>query len=185
MKRGIIITTSEATKPFLKDCLASLGTTYPVIVVGNNGYSDNIDVVNDWNGFELGGILRGMELFDEFIYLPDTVVIKDPTLFERCFEKKGGVEISPSFLSYIGKFDSEVCRSIGVPKVNSKREAVNEEFIWTRIYMKNDPDLHLLDDMLPLISDTYEMRHGRNNQVIENKYLIKYKGTWDMSQVPK
>ena len=107
IKRGIIITTSEATQQWFDDCFNSIKDLgYPVLVVVNAGEVDHegkkfesefmqsedgkfMVQVNNWNGFEMGGILRGTEHFDEFIHLMDTCVITNPEAIERMFEHNG------------------------------------------------------------------------------------------------
>lgn len=186
IKRGIVITTSEHTQPFFIDLIKSIQEVkYPIMVVGNNGYcGKGVDIVNDWNGFELGGILRGSQYFDEFVYLQDTVVIKDIKLFDIVFEHKGqSVEISKDFYSYIGKYVSKDIEKVGIPKVENKKEAVFHEISGFRpAYLRQSNPIKL-DSLLPIESGVFEEKHGRNNMVLESDYLIKYKGCWDISMI--
>lgn len=184
-RQGIVITTCEATKPFFLDLMESLkDVKYPIVVVGNSGYKEEgIDIVNDWNAFELGGILHGAKLFNEFVYLQDTVVIKDISLFDKCFKDNKGqsVAISQDFYSYIGKYITSQCGEI--PKTDNKRDAVFHELSGFRPQYVNRAKPVNLDEILPHTSDRFEERHGRKNMVLENKYMIKYKGTWSEEQI--
>ena len=116
--KGIVITTCEATKPFLDDLLHSLkDCKYTIIVVYNN---------SNVNYYESIGLQVGMNTFTDFIYLHDTVVIKDLALFDKLFEYDM-CSISPGYLMYLGKYNSTILRSAGLWLVQSKMEAVNME----------------------------------------------------------
>ena len=51
---------------------------------------------------------------------------------------------------------------------------------WTRTYHEAEPSAHLLfsDFTDRHARGRKEERYGRVNLVLENQYLIKYKGTW-------
>lgn len=187
IRRGIVITTSEATKEWLRDCLTSLaGCKYPVLIVSNGGYYPEskdltlpVDLaVNEWNGFELGGIARGAESFDEFIHLMDTCVVKDQGMFDAMFEYPHSVCLTPGFFSYLGKFKSDVLRAVGVPRIETKNEAVLKERWWTEDYLKLDPGYKVFQPELPVESTVFVERHNRKNMVLENDFIIKYKANW-------
>jgi hypothetical protein len=174
MRRGIVITTSEHTKDWLKDCLDSIPRGLCPVVVGNGGYFPEIAdqiVVNHWNGFELGGILRGKEIFDEFIHLMDSTIIKDHALFDKLFEIPGHVFLTQGGYHYMGKFVSNDLPEI--PIITTKEEAIAHELHWlggkARTYFNPD---------LPAHTGIFEEKHGRQNMVLENEYLIKYKATY-------
>lgn len=176
MYRGIIITTSKHTEKFLKDCLDSIPRKYCPLVVCNGGYyAEEADqlIVNDWNGFELGGILRGKEVFDEFIHIMDTTIIKDPSLFEKLFEMPGHVFLTKGGYHYMGKFVSKDLPEI--PKIEHKSDAIALELHW----LGDKPRTYFEPD-LPVHTDIFEEKHGRKNMVLENDYLIKYKATWSI-----
>lgn len=189
MKRGIVITTSEATKDFLADCLASLPQDYSVLLVGNGGYdpSEIIDdgmgldievVVNDWNGFELGGIKRGAERFDEFVHLMDTCVLKEPEVVDFMFSAEWSICFCRHFFSYLGKYQTKILKQIGIPKITTKEEAIECEHLWHRKYKQADPAVMVLQPELPIETDVFVEKYGRKNMVLENDFIIKYKGTW-------
>lgn len=168
MKRGIVITTHKSTEPFLNDLLISLrDCKYPIVIT----YNTNQD-----NQYEMRGLKLGMSLFDEFIYLQDTIEIKDQELFDILFSKKGMYSISPRFLMYIGKYDSKELMNYNLPSVSNKYEAVMGE-AWLR-----DNVLSECFDQTFIDGNNFEFKHGRKNMVLENKYLKKYKGTFTMEQ---
>ncbi len=182
--KGIVVTTSEYTKDWLLECLRSIPEEYSILVVGNGGYKPPMlpfgvqFVMNDWNGFELGGVLRGAEYFDEFILIMDTCVIKDKKMIDDMFDHKGGVYLCDGFFSYLGKYMSDVVERIGVPKINTKGEAVDMERNWNMLYLRNDPNAVQFNPSLPIHTDVFEEKHGRKNMILDNGFIIKYKGTW-------
>jgi hypothetical protein len=176
MRRGIVVTTSAHTSDWLMPCLESIGSKYPVLVVRNGGglpVEGYDTVINDWNGFELGGIARGAERFDEFVHLMDTCVIKDSSLFDRLFEIPGHVFLTEGGYHYMGKFVSDDLPFL--PIVSSKAEAISHELSWlngkARTYFKPD---------LPVHTHVFEEKNGRRNMVLENDFIIKWKATWSI-----
>lgn len=199
--RGIVITTSPNTKEWLHDCIASvIDSDYEILIVQNNrpDLADKTDtyeytftkdsgevvsiksVWNDWNGFELGGILRGAEYFDEFIHLMDTCVIKKPEMLEMMFDHDGGVHLCPDFFSYLGKYRSSVIEQIGVPKISTKEDAIRFEREWNAKYLKVDTQTKQFEPVLPIHTDVFEEKHGRKNMILNNGFIIKYKATWSL-----
>lgn len=128
-------------------------------------------VANDWNGFELGGILRGKEFFDEFVHLMDTTIIKNKQLFEDAFLKPGHVFFTQGGYHYMGKFVSDDLPMI--PKINTKAEAVAMELTW----LGNKPRTYFTPD-LPVHTDVFVEKYGRKNMVLENEFMKKFKATW-------
>jgi len=171
-KRGIVITTSEYTKDFLKPCLDSIKyVKYPILVVSNGGYKPDIDgislIINEQNLWELGGIQKGKENFDEFVHLMDTTLIKDISLFDRLFAINGNVVLTAGNFHYMGKF--ETAKLPNLPIVKSKDVAIMLEAHWLKYYREFRPDL-------PVQSDDFEIIHGQNRMRLENQYMIKWKG---------
>lgn len=189
-KRGIVITTSKHTEAFFDECIQSIKgkTKYPIMVVINDPESnksglflDNKDFkiyVNDWNGYEMGGIQRGAEVFDEFIHLMDTTVVKKPIMFDVMFAHDGSVALCRGFFSYLGKYVSEIVQKTGVPKVENKEQAIYHEHAWHKKYMANDPKATMFHPSLPVTTEVFEEKHGRTNMVLDNGLIVKYKGTW-------
>lgn len=186
MNKGIVISTSRHTSEFLNDCLNSLaGTKYPILVVENlcvafpNAIGLDISIVcNDWNGFELGGIRRGMERFDEFFYMPDTCVVKDLALIDYVFEQKESICLCDNFMSYIGKYRTETLKKAGVPKIHDKQMAVLMETYWCNTYLRLEPETKRIDPPIPVETDIFQEIHGEKRMVCGNESFIKYKGTY-------
>jgi hypothetical protein len=187
--KGIVISTSEHTKDWLSECVESMGHDIDVLIVGNDNYEPPINgprqsyMVNNWNGFELGAILRGSQVFDEFIYFPDTVVVKNTDALKEILKHDGSMILSPNFLSYIGKYESAIIKSIGIPKITTKLEAVDNEFSWTQKYMENCPDIAIFRDLIPVDTGVIKEKNGRDNMVNECWWAVKYKGTWSRDMI--
>jgi len=179
MKQGIIITTHDSTMPFYIDLIRSLeGCPYPIVTKKNT--------VMD-NGWEIGGLKLGSFLFDEFLYLHDTILIKNPSfivdVFER--EKHRSVSLFPKFNAYLGKYQSIHVRACELPDITTKAEAVHWETEFSKEYLKLCGPIVT---MFPEIdawrtSGVYREKHGRKNCVYENDSIVKYKGTWNRSMI--
>src|SRR3990167_2400775 len=184
MSKGIVIGTSEASKEFLKPLLNSIrDTKYDILVVSNGGYAPNISpydptvelVINEFNGWELAVISRGKERFDEFIHIHDTTLIKDISLFDKLFAIEGNVVLTKGNFHYMGKFVTKELPNL--PRVHDKTTAIMLEVRWLDgfNYTEFQPDL-------PVHSLVWEDIHGKNRMRLENEFMIKWKGTAQVSK---
>ena len=182
VKRGIVITTSEYTKDFLKPLLESIKEVkYPILVVSNGNYNpieiiksvlreDQVEmIINKQNRWELGGIQRGKEKFDEFVHIMDSTLIKDISMFDKLFEIDGNVVLTEGNFHFMGKYVS--AKLPNLPIVDSKDVAIMLEAHWLKYYREFKPNL-------PVESDDFETIHGQNRMRIENSMMIKWKGTY-------
>lgn len=164
--KGIVISTSTYSAPFFKDFMKSLKDhemRYPMHISFEG-------VTRPMGSFEIGAIKQGCELFDEFIFLHDTVVVKDPALFEKLFAIPGHVALTAGFYHYFGKYVSSDMPPF--PEVRDKEEAIKHELSWfTKPYSVFEPQL-------PHSSKEIVERHGRQNMKVENEFITKYKGTY-------
>lgn len=186
--KGIVVTTSHYTRDFLRDCLNSLeGCKYPILVVSNGGYNPNTYklpegydrkpaitdmIINDWNGWELGGIQRGKERFEEFVHIMDTCIVKDISLFDKLFEIEGNVALTKDHFHYMGKYVSKLLPNL--PRVHEKSVGILMETTWldkSKNYSEFTPDL-------PVHTDNFVTRYGQKRMRLENEYIIKDKGTF-------
>lgn len=175
--KGIVITTSEYTRDFLKPLLDSLkGIKYPVLIVSNGNYIPSGVwgwgfIVNEQNEWELGGIRQGAKRFKEFVHLMDTTLIKDISLFDKLFEIPGHVVLTKGNYHYMGKFVSKDLPN-PLPLTLDKEHAIQLEMSWlSKPYTEFEPDL-------PVHTDVFETIHGQHRMKLENKYMIKWKGTY-------
>ena len=204
MTQGIVITTSKSTEAFLNDLLPSLPTAWPILLVCNDNHipqvvrdaalPENTTVVyNDYNAWELGGVARGAEHFDEFVHLMDTCLIhkgifnhdipevhlEPEMLFRVMFGgSPGSCYLCRGFYSYLGKYRSEILRHVGIPRIETKQQAIHAEDNWNRAYLAADPAAWQFPSLLPISSNVFEEKHGRRNMVLTNGYMTKYKATW-------
>ena len=176
-----MICTSEYTKDFLKPLLDSIKETqYTVVVVSNGGYKPDLPkgiplIINSWNGWEIGGIQRAKETFSEFVFLMDTTLIKDISLFDKLFAIEGNVVLTKGNFHYMGKFVTSELPNL--PRVHDKTTAIMLEVRWLDgfNYIEFTPDL-------PVHSLNWEMIHGMKRMRLENEYMIKWKGTAFVSE---
>lgn len=184
--KGIVVTTSQYSKDFLKDCLNSIKETkYDILVVSNDGYNPielinecfaNREhklyslVINPWNGWEIGGIQRGKETYSEFVHIMDTTIIKDITLFDKVFDIEGNVVFTKGNFHYMGKFITSQLPNL--PRVHDKTTAIMLEVRWLDgfNYTEFIPDL-------PVHTLRWEEKFGQKRMRLENDYMIKWKGT--------
>lgn len=183
MRKGIVITTSEYTKDFLADCLRSLPEKWPVLVVANDYpdviVPDGIELVhNEWKGFELGGIYRGAERFDEFVHLSDTCVIRNKEMFDIMFDCPYSMYLCDGFFSHLGKYRTAILEEIGIPIIQDKMIGIHYENAWHKEYLAQEPEAVQFNPALPVHTDVFEEIHGQKRMVLNNGYITKYKGTW-------
>lgn len=179
MNKAIVIGTYHGREAWLKDCLESLNNyvRYPIL-------SLNVP-------WELNAIrwIYDETFIDEFLFLQDTVIVKNHKWIDEVFDHKGSVSLCHKpFFMYLGKYERRLLTHLdrayatSWPLVTNKREAVTHEGEWTGWYNEADPKTNKylwdLDD-----TEVYEFRHGRNNKVIENDHIIKYKGTWSPEMI--
>lgn len=174
MKQAIVIYTHHNAPGALENCLNSLRGyfKYPIIILYND----------DW---EIGCIkwMYKHTDYDEFFLMQDTVEIKDTAIFDILFEQWAGVSIcvAPKANSYLVKYCREDLNKINIPTAHNKREAVNYEWdFWNYAYFVKSrtgvASPFILDSLGP--ENVFEEKFGKMRQKLENKYLIKYKGTW-------
>lgn len=168
----VVIGSSPDRSQWLEQCSSSLGV-------------DHIAVVN--YGFELAKFRWVVEntTVDRFLFLQDSWMVKDAKFWDLLAETNGSVSLNrdPYFFGcYAGVYESDIVAEIGVPVVSSKREAVTLEIAWNRKYVSlaGEPPV-----LFPELCDANATRKvelfGRENLVLENEYLVKFKGTWDWS----
>jgi predicted O-methyltransferase YrrM len=174
-KFGIVVVYSENDLDFMDELMYSLdGVEYPVEYVENT---------KTCNRYELGGIARGMEKFEEFFLLPSTCTIKDISLFDIVFKGYEGksVSIGKNYLSYIGKYRTEVLKKIGVPIVRTKGGAVSAEQWWLQRYVSEESPIILCPSFKD--GEIFQEVYGRKNMILECEYMIKFKGCWDPNMI--
>ena len=168
MKQAIIIGTRQDRTEQFKNCWNSIKSPYLRLAV-------------DCDGYEVGKIKWVIDHtdIDEFIFLQDSVEIKDNTLFDVCFSTTHSVSICDypnPFGCYLGKYKRSVLEKIYLPDIKTKAESVNYESKFFIDYMKYEQPTQIggsLEDV-----KNYVEKWGHKVMKIENEYLIKYKSIW-------
>lgn len=171
---GIVIGAARDRSGWLAGLLATVDTDYPVVI--------------DWTWeFELHSIALGARSFQEFVFLPYSTEVLDNGLWGLVFDRYQGTAVSLSqtpgpFGMYMGKYLADDVGRLGCPTVPSKEAAVELEVDWCRGYAELHRYVTLGD--LPH-SGIFVERHGRLNMVVENAWLRRFKGSWDVDSVDR
>jgi hypothetical protein len=167
----IVIGTSPGREEWANDCAKSLDRPY--LIVSSYGY-------------ELGKIkwIYDNTNIDRFVFLQDSVVITDPTIFDRVKETSGSIcfhHEARHMSCYLGVYERKILDKIKIPVIMTKQEAVENESQWINNY------LNAVDDIKCFDTDGYfgniEFRHGRENLIYTNHFLIKYRGDWGQKPI--
>jgi hypothetical protein len=166
----IVIGTGAGREDWWRDCLASLQGQRTVLCSAP--------------GYELGKIRWAYEHLDvdRFWFLQDSVVVHNPAFLDEGLQADGPVSLcmDPALYGmYMGVYDRHTLRQVGIPEVNDKPTAIRLEVEWTRLYCEAaGPVKVLFPDLADRNAVGIEHRHGRDNLVLRNESLTKYKGTW-------
>lgn len=167
----IVIGTSEGRELWWRDCLASMPDDIPVLLVSQYAY-------------ELGKIRWVLEHtnIQRFWLLQDSVVIHDATFLRDALQSDHAVSLCQHpdlFGMFMGVYDRHILNQVGVPTVIGKEHSIQLERTWTRHYAQACQHVQV---MFSDFNDTNAIgeveRYGRNNLVLSNDHLTKYKGTW-------
>jgi hypothetical protein len=165
----IVIGSSPGREQWLAGCTASISREHIAIVSF---------------GFELAKIswVMANTNAERFLFLQDSWVVKDDRFWDLLESTTGSVAITadPYFFGcYAGVYERWVIEQIGVPIISDKRDAIRNEIDWHKSYVEvaGNPQV-LFPELTDANSTRQEERHGRTNLVLENDYLVKYKGTW-------
>ena len=168
MKAIIVVTYPDS--PWIKECIASLQKTkYPVMLCINPVGESAYDPAAFYYAQEHN--------IHEFIIIHDTMIIKDVSLFDEAFKHKGNIAIAPEFFMCLGKYESNHLPPLPKKPVD-KSSAINFESNYCRRLPTNVticPEFRDSDDFIEI--------KGQKRMVLENKYLIKYKGCWNPEMV--
>jgi hypothetical protein len=168
--RAVIIVTYEGS-PWIDEQLECLrATPYPVVLAINTA---------DDNRFDPAGLYLAVALgLEEFVLLHDSCLVRDVSVFDLLFATPGVVALSPDFRMLQGKFVTNRLPRLPDPPIGSKWEAVAFEVELSKrpADVTLFPEFH--DD-----NSRFGRKHGRDNLIIENEYLTKYKQCYDVDLV--
>lgn len=165
----IVVASTPGRQDWLRQCLASI--------------SEPVLVLSDFS-FELGKInwIYNNTNIERFMFLQDSVIIKKQSIFELLYQDKGSIALTNDpgmYGMYMGVYEREVLSKIDIPIPQSKAEAINYELTWTEAYCKAARNVRVaFNDLTDSKAKRKEVVFGRENLVLENDFLIKYKGNW-------
>lgn len=170
----IVIATTPGREQWLQQCLASI--EQPVLVL------------SDFT-FELGKInwIFNSTKIERFMFLQDSVVIKNQNLFDLLLKDKGSIALTNDpcmYGMYLGVYERHILEKIEIPIPKTKAESIAYELSWTDNYCKAARNVRLaFTDFSDSRSTRKQVLFGRENLVLENDFLIKYKGNWGQQVV--
>lgn len=151
----------------------------------------NYDMLEDkYNGFEIGALKALMSTpYNQFFLLQDSVEIKDHTFLNKAFGMKESYALSDypaPFGMYMGKYTREGLTRSGIqhiPTPKNKHQAVDLEVVFNNHYATRNPWILCEEPLRDNKNGVFEEKFGRNNMILENKYIKKYKGSWSRSMI--
>lgn len=165
----IVIGSSPDRADWARDASASVGREH--IVVSNFG-------------FELNKIRWVMEntRVERFLFLQDSWVIKSEKFWGLLDQFEGSVALNrdPYFFGcYAGVYERHVIERVGIPVVRDKAHSILLEIDWHRQYVEvgGEPTV-LFPELTDANATGVVERHGRDNLLLENEFVQKWKGTW-------
>lgn len=169
----IVIGTSPGREHWLADCLKSLQK--PCLIIRDSNY-------------ELGKIKWCQEnLNNPFFFFQDSIIFKSTKWIEEALERNQSISLNSDpdlYGTYMGVYDPKILSQIEIPIPKSKAEAVELELTWTKKYVMKAGEVSVLfPDFKDSNAKRKEFRHGRENLVLENDHLIKYKGDWGQKPI--
>jgi hypothetical protein len=175
MKAVVIATTPDGSSK-CSQLLSSLSsyTTHQILVLSD--YS--------WELGKIKFITKHTDI-EEFVFLHDSCRVKDPSFLDEVFLYPYSVAFSNHpclFGMYLGKYQRSVLKTMDIPVIHTKKEAVDQEILFAHDYTSRDPATILWFDDFST-SDVFEQFAGKQCMKVENQYLIKWKSTWSYDQI--
>lgn len=168
-KIPIVIATTPGRGNWLNQCLESIGDRQVIVV---SDYSYELGKIN-W--------IFNNTTIDRFLLLQDSVVVKKQEFFDLLEQYPKSLAISDCpilFGMYLGIYSRETLSKINIPIPKSKDEAIHYEQCWSKEYCATEEVPLLFNDFKDQLNKGTKDHFGRINLILENDYLIKYKGTW-------
>lgn len=164
----IVIGSTPDRQVWVKDCIDSL--RLPCLIITDYFY-------------ELGKISWcAKNLNQNFFFFQDSVIFKSTDWIKELLNKNKSIALTGDpvpYGTYMGIYEIDVLKRIEIPIPKSKAEAIQYELDWTASYIKEAGSYEIaFPDFTDAKAKRKEMRYGRENLVLENDYLIKYKGNW-------
>lgn len=171
----VVIATGMGRGDWVRDCLESIPR-------------GDVTIHRSATGGELGAVRAMYERTNmaRWLILQDSVVVKGPGLFDLVDAVNGPLLVAPIPCMYLAVFERDVLHRLEIPQCEAgldRELAITHEREWMARYLDTARGLgYECPILFPDFTDTNASdkveRHGRTNLVLENEYLIKYKGTW-------
>jgi hypothetical protein len=168
MRKMIFISTAPGREHWVKDCSASITLPHTIVSMPGN--------------YELGKIRWILEntIIDRFIFLQDSVVIRNEALLVQAFECSGSVCLycSPNcFGCYLGLYERESLLKVPIPDISHKDDSIECESQWTKRYIDTCGGIAHHTDRVS--RDVFTVaRHGRENALTLTSMFDKYRGDY-------
>lgn len=177
--QAIVVIHHRADSVWLNECLNSIQTNYPVLVSNHDGWVME-GVKKMWQTTK----------YDELFFMNESMIVKDNSVWDLVFNKyrNHSVMMSERYLMFFGKFRRIMVDKLEFPAVHNKLEDVFlGEGKWCREYyeLNDHVEIEPLADGDTTNPDNFVEKHGRRNLVLENRYFIKYKQSFNMETLMK
>jgi len=145
-------------------------------------------IVSNW-GYELNKIRWIIQntAAERFLFLQDSWQVKSPEFFDLLEKTSGSVAITsdPYFFGcFAGVYERTVIEKIGIPNIGTKLDAVLAERSWHEEYVRvGGVPTVLFPELTDARATEVRVFNGRENLILENDYVVKYKGTWRPDQL--
>ncbi len=176
MSLPIVIKTDASRAGFVGPCIEALGNRDAHVIKNAS--------------FELGGISRGLELgLDRFLFIQDTVIIKDADRLFELLESHETCQLLPRPGCYLGVYSSRILREMTIPTIplGDKEAAITNETVFVDEYINTAycaygirvpvifPEL---TDGRALADENMKFHVDGLRLALENEVLVKFKGTF-------
>jgi hypothetical protein len=166
MKNAIVIGTNIGREKWLHDCLESLKV--PSLVISAPGFeAGHIKWVYDNTSIE------------RFIYLQDSIVIKNNDLLMSIFDIEGSVCLNDNAFhmsSYVGLYERETLSKMTIPTSKNKAESMANEEALPRPYIDLCEKFTCYSSPRTMTWGVF--KHDRENLIEANEIFEKWKGNW-------
>jgi hypothetical protein len=160
----VVIGTHPERPHWLEDCLNSIHRTTKRRVL-----------IHEAGGYEIAALRTGFARFDRFLFLQDSVTILSPEFWLIVDARKGPAWLSGWPPMFLGIWDASGRAVIEtLPTTQTKEDSIRLE--------ADIPELLKWPTIWPEVTDhtalRREIRHGRHNLVVGNRYWEKAKATF-------
>jgi hypothetical protein len=171
----VIIHPRIGSTVWLEECLKSIKTDYPILISNHEGWV-------------MEGVKKMWQTtrYEELFFMNESMICKDNSVWDLVFRHHGGKSVcmSERYLMFFGKFRREMVNRLEFPAVHTKLDDVFlGEGQWCRQYYElgDHVEIDPLADGDTTDKSRFVEKHGRRNLVLENRYFIKFKQSYDMT----